>query len=335
MQRSNPIRLRLLSFTVIAYMCLAFAWWSILLYTKNQDAFRAKADTLRLVMVAEGTYGNEKEFKKSDPFTSLEERYQRQEWMIFGEAALFMLSIIIGVYIINNSYNNLIKTAQEKRNFLLSITHELKSPIASARLGLETIQRRDLPREQVQRISINAQHELDRLKNLVDNLLLAAKVENNYTPLFERENVHELIREYVNRMIIAYPEVEFSVQLDEDAKFADLDRTGFLSMISNLIDNAIKYSPDDKIISIRAKSAHNTLIVSVSDQGLGIPDEEKKHIFNSFYRIGSEDTRRTKGTGLGLYILEQLVEAHSGKIIVTDNQPRGTIFSLHLPTTQN
>lgn len=335
MQRNNPIRLRLLSFAVIAYMCLAFSWWSILLYTKNQDAFRAKVDTLRLVMVAEGTFGNEERFKDSEPFTSLQEQYERQEWMIFGEAALFMLSIIVGVWIINNSYNNLIKTAQEKRNFLLSITHELKSPIASARLGLETIQRRKLPEEQVERIAINAQHELDRLKTLVDNLLLAAKVENNYTPLFERENVHDLIRDYVNRMAMAYPDVEFSLDLEENSRFADLDRTGFMSMIGNLIDNAIKYSPEEKLIQIHSKSDGKTLSISVSDQGVGIPEEEKKNIFNSFYRVGSEDTRKTKGTGLGLYILEQLVDAHKGSIMVTDNRPKGTTFTLHLPCTQN
>jgi signal transduction histidine kinase len=334
MVKQNPLRLRLLSNGVIAYMCLAFTWWSILLYTKNEDAYQAKVEILRLGMVAEGTYQNEATFTSSPPFKKLQKEYSRQEWMILGEAALFMLSIILGVWIINNSYSRLIRIAEHKRNFLLSITHELKSPIASAQLGLQTIQKRALSREQTEMVSINAQHELDRLKNLVDNLLLASKMEANYKPVFELENVNLLIRDFLKRMSVAYPSVEFKLTLDTENQTAEVDRSGIFSILSNLVENAIKYSDEDPEVTIRTEIRDEKWCLSVADRGVGIPEKEKSSIFNKFYRVGSEDTRKTKGTGLGLYIMKEMTNAHGGQIDVRDNKGQGTIFTVTLPRFQ-
>jgi len=335
MFKQNPLRLRLLSYAVIAYMCMAFAWWSILLYTKNQDAYLAKVEILKMGAAAEGLYSDEATFKSSEPFLKLEEEYGRQQWMILGEAALFMLSIIIGVWIINNSYSELIKSAENKRNFLLSITHELKSPIASAQLGLQTIQKRELNREQTERVSANAQHELDRLKNLVDNLLLAAKVETNYKPVFEVEHVNKLIKEHVNRLILSYPSVSFHVELDTQYQTAEVDRSGFVSILGNLLENAIKYSERPAEVKVKTKIDETHFQLEVADRGVGIPEDEKESVFDKFYRIGSEDTRKTKGTGLGLYILKEMTAAHKGEVQIKDNPGGGTIFTVQLPRFQN
>jgi len=315
-------------------MCMAFAWWSILLYTKNQDAYQAKVEILRMGAAAEGLFTDEASFKSSDAFLELEEKYSRQQWMILGEAALFMLSIILGVWIINNSYGHLIKSAENKRNFLLSITHELKSPIASAQLGLQTIQKRKLNEEQTERISVNAQHELDRLKNLVDNLLLAAKVETNYKPVFEVENVNRLIKDYIDRLMTSYPTVSFSMELDTEYQTAEIDRSGLISILGNLIENAIKYSESPAEVVVRTKLDDTKFLLEVKDRGLGIPEEEKDSVFHKFYRVGSEDTRKTKGTGLGLYIIKEMTSAHNGKVFVKDNPGGGTIFSIQLPRFQ-
>jgi signal transduction histidine kinase len=245
-----------------------------------------------------------------------------------------MLSIILGVWIINNSYSRLIRIAEHKRNFLLSITHELKSPIASAQLGLQTIQKRALSREQTEMVSINAQHELDRLKNLVDNLLLASKMEANYKPVFELENVNLLIRDYVKRMSVAYPSVEFKLTLDTENQTAEVDRSGIFSILSNLVENAIKYSDEDPEVTIRTEITDEKWCLSVADRGVGIPEKEKSSIFNKFYRVGSEDTRKTKGTGLGLYIMKEMTNAHGGQIDVRDNKGQGTIFTVTLPRFQ-
>jgi signal transduction histidine kinase len=316
-------------------MCLAFAWWSILLYTKNQDAYQAKVEILRLGAVAEGLYTDESSFKTSNAFKNLEKEYKRQEWMILGEASLFMISIIIGVWIINNSYTHLIKAAENKRNFLLSITHELKSPIAAALLGIQTIQKRKLNEEQTELISRNAEHELDRLKTLVENLLLAAKVETNYKPIFELENVNQLIANYIERMKMAYPKVSFHSNFDPNHQTAELDRAGLISILGNLIENGIKYSESPANIEVKTKMDDQKFTLVVADNGIGIPEEEKNSVFNKFYRIGSEDTRKTKGTGLGLYIIKEMTAAHSGKVFITDNPEGGTVFTIQLPRFQN
>ncbi|NBB88468.1 MAG: sensor histidine kinase, partial [Bacteroidetes bacterium] len=242
--------------------------------------------------------------------------------------------IIIGVWIINNSYSQLIRSAENKRNFLLSITHELKSPIASAKLGLQTIQKRKLNEDQTERISVNAQHELDRLKNLVDNLLLAAKVETNYNPVFEMENVARLINEYVQRLTTSYPDVDFCLDLDSDDQSAEIDRSGFISILDNLVENAIKYSEPPVQVRIATKMTEDRLEIIVADRGVGIPESEKQSVFEKFYRVGSEDTRKTKGTGLGLYIIKEMTSAHQGDILVEDNPDGGTIFKVRFPRFQ-
>lgn len=101
--------------------------------------------------------------------------------------------------------------------------------------------------------------------------------------------------------------------------------------INNLLENAVKYTAPDKPIQVKINTRHHTAYIQIADQGMGIPDEEKKKIFNKFYRVGSEESRKTKGTGLGLYITCKIVSQHRGKITVKDNQPTGSVFEICLP----
>ncbi|MCY7409311.1 MAG: sensor histidine kinase [Chitinophagales bacterium] len=102
-------------------------------------------------------------------------------------------------------------------------------------------------------------------------------------------------------------------------------------MITNLIENAIKYSTDQSKIRIDLKEVNEKVVLKIADDGLGIPDSEKKKVFQKFYRIGQEETRKTKGTGLGLFIVEKIMALHKGNVSVSDNLPRGSIFEVTLP----
>ncbi len=325
------LRLRVLSYLIIAYMLLAFAWWAILLFTKNKDAFYAKAELLKIGMIAEQLIDSEDAFLRSVPYQELRREYKRQEWMIFGEAAVFVISLVIGVWLINRGYNKEINSAEQRRNFLLSITHELKSPIASIQLVLETIIKRQLPKAQVDQLSTNALKDNERLNTLVNNLLLAAKVENAYHPVFEDIDFKELIEEITNKLKSKYPNVDFHIQTESDIPSIHGDRMGLTSVVLNLMENGIKYSTKNPSISVKLFQRKEKIYLEVADQGVGIADKEKKKIFEKFYRVGNEDIRRTKGTGLGLYIVNKIVTAHLGKITVTDNRPSGSIFSITLP----
>ena len=108
----------------------------------------------------------------------------------------------------------------------------------------------------------------------------------------------------------------------------EIDKTSFPSIILNLLENAVKYSEADSTVTLTLKKNQNTIILSVKDEGAGISDEDKSMIFQKFYRAGNEETRSTKGTGLGLYIVNYLVEQHNGTISVKNNSPKGSIFEI-------
>ena len=332
MEKRRNVRIRLLSYMVIAYMMMAFAWWSVLLYTKNGDAFAAKRDKMRLIMVAEGAVQSEEAFLTSEAYLELKKQYERQEYMILGEAGVIILTLLIGMYLINRAYHKEMEAARQQRNFLLSITHELKSPIASIRLVLETFQRRNLPEEKSKRLTRNALVETERLNGLVSDLLLSAKLENAYQPFEELLDLPQILEDWIETLEAKYPDAQFHFDKRSAISLFRGDRTGMTSVMLNLMENAVKYSSQTPDIEVSLEQTKDGLILKFVDQGIGIPDSEKPQVFGKFYRIGNEDTRKTKGTGLGLYIVHQILEAHNGSISVEDNHPQGSAFRIELPT---
>lgn len=325
------IQLRLLSYGVIMYMLMAFAWWSILLFTKNKDAFEAKRDLLKLGMIAQGIVHSDEDFLQSDRYQLLAIQYHRQEWMIFGEAFVFIISLVIGVWLINRGYNKEMMAARQRRNFLLSITHELKSPLASIRLVLETFLKRELQNDQIQTFSKKGLKETERLTSLVNDLLLSAKLETAYQPHLESIDLVQLFEGLVQQMRDNHPHATFGLNSLPAPLMVFADQTGITSVGLNLLENAVKYAGPHPKIQIDISCNNSDALITVADNGPGIEDKEKKLIFDKFYRVGNEETRQTKGTGLGLFIANQIVKAHQGSITVSDHAPGGTIFSVRLP----
>lgn len=330
---SNTVnaQLRLLSYGVILYMLMAFAWWSILLFTKNKDAFEAKRDLLKLGLIAQGVVRTDEEFLHHERYQLLATHYHRQEWMIFGEAFVFVISLIIGVWLINRGYNKEMTAARQRRNFLLSITHELKSPLASIRLVLETFLIRELPSEKIQTLSKKGLKETERLTGLVNDLLLSAKLEAAYQPHLEPIDLVQLFEGLVYQLRDNHSHAQFDLNAPATPIIVNADATGITSVGVNLLENAVKYAGSHPKIQIDISKNNVEALVSVSDNGPGIEDKEKKLIFDKFYRVGNEDTRQTKGTGLGLFIAEQIIKVHGGSISVSDNEPCGAIFVVKLP----
>jgi len=280
-------------------------------------------------MVAEGIFHSNEHFLHTKNYLELTKKYQRQEWMIFGEASVFIISLVIGIWLINRGYNKEIEIAHQRRNFLLSITHELKSPIASIRLVLETFLKRKLKPEQFERFGKNAIKDSERLNELVNNLLFAAKLETAYQPHLQPIHLDELTTDLVDSLSEKFPNVIFTKNIQNEISSFEGDQNGMVSIITNLIENAVKYNfTEHPKIEINLVDQNEKITLEISDNGIGISDKEKKKIFERFYRVGNEDTRTTKGTGLGLYIVSQIVKAHQGKITVANNHPKGTIFKI-------
>lgn len=259
----------------------------------------------------------------------LNEKLHKRWVMISGEGIVFMGVLLLGIFQIRKTFKREAELSQQQQNFLLSVTHELKSPIASTKLQLQTLQKHELNREKQKEILANAINDTDRLNNLVENMLLAAKIENNVYLLHkENYNLSEYITEGMNQTIQSF-QYKQKVELNiEPNIYMDIDRTNFPSIILNLFENAVKYSPDDSTIVVSLKKQNQKIILSVADQGIGISDKEKETIFQRFYRSGNEETRKTRGTGLGLYIVDYLVKQHNGTITVKNNTPKGSVFEV-------
>lgn len=331
-------RLRLVSYIVIAYMLMAFAWWSILLYTKNEDAYTAKDEMLRLRMASVAQFdGTDTESYQllDKERASLRAEYEWQEWMILGESMVFIVMLIAGVYFIDQGYRKEVESARQRRNFLLSITHELKSPIASIQLILETFLRRELDTPAVRKFSGSALKETKRLHTLVSDLLLSAKLEESFQLNVEEVDISLLINDLVLELEEKHTDARIHLSEKGDIPNIQGDISGLTSVFINLLENAIKYSKDNASIQVSIENVADKVEIAIADEGIGIPDREKKMVFDKFYRVGSEDTRETKGTGLGLYIVSELVNFHQGSIEIRDNYPQGTVMSVCLPLQQH
>ncbi|UIR55029.1 ATP-binding protein [Sphingobacterium sp. SRCM116780] len=249
--------------------------------------------------------------------------------MIIGEGIFFLLIFMWGAMRLKKLFVREQKLQQQQQNFLLAITHELKSPLASVKLYIQTILKRDLDKEQQQVFLKNSLKDIERLDDLVENVLMTTKLENrNFNLPKEEFNLTELVEQIVDRLQknacrtqVLKPNLQENIMLYAD-KFA------ISNVVTNLIENAIKYSPPCANVVVKLANEGNGIIFSVADHGIGIRDEEKKLIFNKFYRVGSEATRKTKGTGLGLYIVKTVLQKHNASIKVKDNTPSGSIFEV-------
>jgi len=312
-------------------MLLAFSWWSVLLFLKNQDAFEAKAKLLQIGMVAEQRVTNDAEFYDTFEYQNLYDNYHSQELMILGEGIVFIITLVLGVYFINRSYLREVESARQQRNFLLSITHELKSPLAGIRLSLETIKKRVLKDDMRIKLSQNAIGETTRLTTLVEDLLLSAKLDTQYAPNLEPIDLGILGAEWIDRLKSKYPNVNFHLRLEGKELTVLADQYGMSSVLSNLLENAVKYLGTGSNVALGIFERGKDVLLQVKDDGLGIPASEKKKVLQKFYRVGNEDTRQTMGTGLGLYIVSEVVRAHQGTVNIEDNTPKGTVFNICLP----
>jgi len=251
-----------------------------------------------------------------------------KKWeMVVGEGLVFLVILFVGAVRVRRTFKKETQLARQQSNFLLSVTHELKSPIASARLQLETLLIRELSKEKQKEILTNAISDTDRLNALVENILLAAQIDRkSFNPNLQLTDLSEFVNQLLSRRGLIgshslVAKIEPGIQIYMDGFY-------FESVVLNLLDNACKYSPRNSEIKIELKKNADSVLLEVADQGIGISDSEKTQIFEKFYRVGREETRTAKGTGLGLYIVNSIVMEHGGEIRISDNKPVGTIFSL-------
>jgi K+-sensing histidine kinase KdpD len=314
-----------LYFLLLTYIIAALVFWGVSLNKQNEIIFSNEIDALH---VRVDSVARPEAYKKA--FIEIRERENTRKRQYLGEGATFLAIILIGAGVVYSSIRSSHLLSRQQTNFILSVTHELKSPIAAMKLNLQTMAKRKLNEETQQQLITRSVNEANRLDDLCNNLLLASQIESrHFKPADERLDLSDVVEECIS----AYAhrgKNKFTTKLEEEC-FTSGDRFLWRLAINNLLENAAKYAPPDSEITIELVRQDEELVLSVADEGEGIPDEEKGKIFRKFYRIGNENSRKTKGTGLGLYLTSKIIQQFKGAILVRNNSPRGSVFEITAP----
>ena len=230
-----------------------------------------------------------------------------------------------------------IKRAEDHDTFINAVTHELKTPLASIRLYLDTLKTRPVPDAQRAEFYDVMLADVERLRHTVDQVLKAGEAREKrrggaHTPL----DIGQLARECVDLAVTRHHLQPGALALeahDGASLIVRGDAEELRTVISNLLDNAVKYSGSDVRVTVSvAAPAPNTIWIRVQDRGVGIPRTQLKRIFNRFYRVQARGIRQVKGTGLGLYIVRSIARRHGGRVFAqSEGEGRGATFTVELP----
>jgi signal transduction histidine kinase len=253
----------------------------------------------------------------------------RKTAQYIGEGSMFLLLILVGAVFVYRAVRKQFISSEQQQNFMMAVTHELKTPIAVIKLNLETLQKHKLDDQKQQKILFITLEETERLNSLANNILISSELEGGgYRFSKEEIDLSALASNTVQNFRNRFPDYKWKISIEDEIPVLG-DQLLLQIMINNLLDNAIKYSPKQTTIAFDLKKDYNGIHLQVADEGAGVPDEEKSKIFQRFYRVGNETVRATKGTGLGLYLCKKIANDHSASISVKNNSPAGSVFIIH------
>jgi signal transduction histidine kinase len=313
-------RATIIFWILFLYIIAALIWWFLSLEQQNKTIQELRRDRLTITEQNDSAYGKE--------ITKIKNSRKRETFKYAAEGLTFLLLIIFGAAYIYRLVRRQFKLQIQQQNFVMAVTHELKTPISVARLNLETMQKHKLEETKQKKLLQMTVQETMRLDTLINNILIssqldgdvykASKEELNFSDLFS-DVIHQFQNRYAEKNIIS--EIEPEVELKGDPLLLKM-------LVSNLLENANKYAEKQTGIICRLQKKEHKVQLQIIDEGVGIDDKEKKKVFEKFYRSGSEQTRKTQGTGLGLFICKKIAQSHKADITVTDNEQGGSNFTV-------
>lgn len=291
MRKTTIILIYFLSF----YIILQFVWWGYHLFQLNEQVLKT------------------------------DEELNQKYMMIIGEGIVFFSILLFGIIRLMKSVKKEIALNEQKRNFLLSVTHELKTPLASVKLNLQTLKKRKLDETTQGKLIDRSEAEIVRLENIVNNILAVTRMENRRNILESEEfDLSKLVIQQVDNISQNFgKDHNFQTTIEEGIIFNG-DSSLFQLILSNLIENAIKYSSKGSEVLVELSKKNENIDLLVADQGIGITKVDREKVFDKFYRSGNEEVRQTKGTGLGLYLVKNFVGHYNGEIKVSSKEDKGT-----------
>lgn len=293
----------------IAWVILMVVWvnW----YIKNNRDVRAFAQRIR-----------------PDLFTT------DVSWVVLMEGCFLMLIILAGVYMIFVYWNKQNRLNQMQSNFISSVSHELKSPLASIQLYLETLKYRKVPEEEVKDFVETMLTDTERLSGLIENILEASKPDTKSMQFrFLPVEMGPLLQEVVESHKRRFEEKDFKIDMEiVDAPTLNIDKRTMRMVFTNLVGNALRYSNTGSTLTVRMRNKGKYCEIQFIDAGIGIEKKELKKIFRKFYRIHNKETYNIEGAGLGLSISQEIVKNHRGKLsVASEGIGKGCVFTILLP----
>ena len=255
-------------------------------------------------------------------------------WVILLEGCFLMLIILAGVYFIFVYWNKQARLNRLQSNFISSVSHELKSPLASIQLYLETLKYQQVSAEESRDFVDTMLADTVRLSSLIENIFEASRSDPKSMQLrFQPIEIEAFLREVL---------ADYKPQLDEkgctpvisveNSPVLNIDKRAMRMVLNNLIGNALRYSPEGASLAVHVKKGKKHCDIEVADAGIGLEKNDMKKIFKKFYRVQNKETHNIEGAGLGLYISKEIIKGHRGKIRVhSEGRGKGSTFIVSLP----
>jgi signal transduction histidine kinase len=270
-----------------------------------------------------------------EPAGNTSDRWDSRSILSPAIVALALMIAVFGSYLFWKDIRRDLVTAEMRSQFVASVSHELKTPLAAIRMFAETLRmgrlREPEKREEYLETIVNESQRLDRL---LANVLDFSKIEQGKRDYrFEKTSLTAVLETAARAMEYPFRRKGFNLRLRFEAGIPDVraDRDALLQAVLNLLDNAMKYSGDAREIDLILEREDAAAAIRVRDRGVGIPESEQQKIFEKFYRIADPRNAGVMGAGLGLSLAAHVVEAHGGRIVVQSRPGEGSVFSIILP----
>ena len=237
----------------------------------------------------------------------------------------------------NQMADQLEKVESSRQQFVSNVSHELKTPLSSVKVLSESILlQEDVPKEMYVEFLHDITSEVDRMTAIINDLLTLVKLDQKEIPLnFKETNLTQMMTDIIKRLQPMADAKHISLQWDASKEIhAEADEMKLSLAISNLVDNAVKYTPEEGTVKVSLDADHQNVFISVADTGIGIPEDEVNRIFERFYRVDKTRDRETGGTGLGLSITHSTIMMHKGSIKVNSKEEEGTTILVRIPLKQ-
>src|SRR5215468_9350158 len=262
-------------------------------------------------------------------------RFLRYNYMVLAALGILMTG---GIYMAYRNISREMNLARLKSDFVANVSHELRTPLALIRLYAETLELGRLTaKEKYQEYFRIIREESERLSALINNILDFSRIEAGRKEYeFKETDLPELVRSTLDsyRFQIEQNGFTFEENISRDIPPVNVDREAIARSLLNLVNNALKYSKDQKFIGVSLYRANGSVKLEVRDRGIGIPPNEQDRIFEKFYRCGDPLVHNVKGSGLGLSLVRHIARAHGGEVLVESIPEKGSKFTIELPLSR-